>query len=415
MPDGVASLQPTVLESVKVVDWTDQSGAYAGRLLADLGADVVRIETSPQQDPWPEEAMAAAEAGRASSGLERYVNLNKRSVRLDTSTPAGQQVLAELLAQADVVITAGDACQQWYQEHEKGNGASSTAVHVSVSPFGQSADGVRLAADDLVTLAAGGLLSLGGYPDSEPIAVYGHQAYLAGGINAAVGAMLGLLAVDAGQPGADVDVSVQAVMASALEDAAAEFDLTGVVRRRTGDGLREAGTGTFTCADGWIVVVAGKLGTAEAWDSLVSWLCEQELPGAEVLKAPEWSTLEYRRRPESIAAFQQIMESATARYTRQELYAELQGRRVAVAPVNSIADLLAEPQLSDREFFRHVTDDWLGREVIYPGPPYRLTEHATRAWTAAPAPGQDTEHVLRDWLGADDERVAALRNDGVIE
>lgn len=415
MTERVAPPEPTVLESVRVVDWTDQSGAYAGRLLADLGADVVRIETSPRQRPWPEEAMAAGHNGQPASGLERYVNLNKRSVRLDTSTLTGQQVLAELVARADVVITSGVANQNWHKGHDQGNDAAPRAVHVSVSPFGQSADGVGLAADDLVTLAAGGLLSLGGYPDSQPVAVYGNQTYLAGGINGAVAALLGLLAVDAGKPPADIDVSVQAVMASALEDAAAEFDLTGSVRRRTGDGLREAGTGTFACADGWIVVVAGKLGTAEAWDSLVSWLCEQGLPGAEALKAPEWSTLEHRRRPESIATFQQVMESATAGYTRQELYAELQRRRIAAAPVNSIADLLTEPQLTDREFFRHVTDDWLGREVTYPGPPYRLTEHALRTWTPAPALGGNTEQVLRDWLGADDERVAALRNDGVIE
>jgi benzylsuccinate CoA-transferase BbsE subunit len=411
MAERVAT-QAAVLDSVKVVDWTDQSGAYAGRLLADLGADVVRIEDWASRGAWPEEAIAPGPDEPPVSGLERYVNLNKRSVRLDTSIQAGQDVLASLLARADVVITSGPPDQQW---HRDGNGAAHAAVHVSVSPFGHVGDEARLAADDMVTLAAGGLLSLGGYPDSEPVAVYGNQTYLAGGINAAVAALLGLLAVDAGQPPADIDVSVQAVMASALEDAAAEFDLTGSVRRRTGDGLREAGTGTFACADGWIVVVAGKLGTAEAWDALVGWLCEQELPGADALKAPEWSTLEHRRRPESIETFQQIMQAATARHSRQELYAELQRRRIAAAPVNAIADLLTEPQLTDRDFFRQVPDEWLGQDITYPGPPYRLSEHAMRTWTAAPAPGQDTEPVLRDWLGADSERIAALRDGGVIE
>jgi benzylsuccinate CoA-transferase BbsE subunit len=271
-----------------------------------------------------------------------------------------------------------------------------------------------LLADDLVTLAAGGLLSLGGYPDTEPIAVYGSQAYMAGGISGATAALMGLLATDAGQPPADIDVSIQAVMASALEDAAAEFDLTGVVRRRTGDGLREAGTGTFACADGWIAVVAGKLGTAQAWDSLVEWLCEQDVAGAQLLKAPEWSTLEHRRRPASIEAFQQIMESATACRTRQDLYAELQGRRIAAAPVNGIADLLSEPQLADREFFRQVDDEVLDAAVTYPGPPYRLAEHRVREWSSAPVPGAQTAEVLQDWLGITGERLASLRRDGAI-
>jgi benzylsuccinate CoA-transferase BbsE subunit len=411
-----ASLAPprTVLASIKVLDWTDQTGAYAGRLLADLGADVVRVEVTGDQEPWPQEPLAAGPDRAPVSALERYVNLNKRSIRLNPATLSGQSLLRELLDQADIVISSGAAARSWA---EAGHSLRPrrTGTHVSVSPFGDFGEGSTLLADDLVTLAAGGLLSLGGYPDGEPVAVYGNQTFFAGGINAAVAALLGVLAVDAGQPPADVDVSVQAVMASALEDAAAEFDLTGVVRRRTGDGLREAGTGTFACADGWIVIVAGKLGTAEAWDSLVTWLCEKGAGGAEALKAPEWSTLEHRRRPESIAAFQQVMESATAGETRQALYAELQGRRIAAAPVNGIADLMADPQLADREFFRPVRDDCVGAELTYPGPPYRLDGYAELGWAPAPAPGADTELVLREWLNASDERLAGLRNDGAIE
>jgi benzylsuccinate CoA-transferase BbsE subunit len=98
----------------------------------------------------------------------------------------------------------------------------------------------------------------------------------------------------------------------------------------------------------------------------------------------------------------------------QEFYAELQGRRIAAAPVNSIADLLTEPQLTDRQFFRQVDDDWVGRQITYPGPPYGLTGLAIRDWMPAPAPGRDTEQVLRDWVDADDQRLAALRIDGVI-
>jgi benzylsuccinate CoA-transferase BbsE subunit len=404
----------TVLSSVKVVDWTDQTGAYAGRLLADLGADVVRIEVMGDQEAWPQERLAAGPDRPPVSALERYVNLNKRSIRLNPGTRSGQDLLRELLDRADIVITSGAAAHRW-QEAGHSLRPGGTGTHVSVSPFGDYGEGSTLLADDLVTLAAGGLLSLGGYPDGEPVAVYGNQTFFAGGINAAIGALLGVLAVDAGQPPADIDVSVQAVMASALEDAAAEFDLTGVVRRRTGDGLREAGTGTFACADGWIVIVAGKLGTAEAWDSLVTWLCEKGAAGAEALKAPEWSTLEHRRRPDSIAAFHQVMESATAGATRQELYAELQGRRIAAAPVNGIADLLADPQLAAREFFRPVRDDCAGAEITYPGPPYRLDGYAELHWAPAPAPGEDTGPVLREWLNASDQRLAGLRNDGAIE
>jgi benzylsuccinate CoA-transferase BbsE subunit len=383
---------PSPLGSVKVLDWTDQVGAYAGRLLADLGADVVRIEAADEPGPWPEERIAASGV----SALERFVNLNKRPLRVDLDTAAGCELLAALIARADIVLTSGDGPRRWRAAGRPLRREAATHVHVSA--FGDHGTGGTLLADDLVTLAAGGLLSMGGYPDGPPVAVYGTQAYLAGGINAAIAALLGLLAADAGTGGADLDVSVQAVLAGALEDAAAEYDLTGVVRRRTGDAPREAGTGVFACADGWIAVVAGKLGTAAAWDSLVTWLCEQGVPGAEVLKAAEWATLEHRRLPASIATFQRLLETAAAGLTRQELYAELQRRRIAAAPVNSVADMLADPQLIARGFFRQVRDAALERDIIYPGPPYRLADHHLPDWSSTPPGGHD-EQALQDWLG----------------
>jgi benzylsuccinate CoA-transferase BbsE subunit len=412
MAETPAAPTSTVLGSIKVLDWTDQAGAYAGRLLADLGADVVRIEPVTDPDaPWPEEQLTSAD-GHPVSAFERFVNLNKRSLRVNPDTPAGRELLGLLAEQADIVLTSGEAPQPWRQAAQR-PGRPGIGTHVNVSAFGDRA-GAGLLADDLVTLAAGGLLSLGGYPDREPVAVYGSQTYLAGGISGAIAALLGVLAADAGQPGADLDVSAQAVMASALEDAAAEFDLTGVVRSRTGDGLREAGTGTFRCADGWIAVVAGKLGTAAAWDSLVGWLCDQDVPGAETLKGPEWTDFGYRRLPASIAEFQRLMEAATTRMTRAELYEELQSRRIAAAPVNNVADLIADPQLTDRGFFRSVSDALLDREVCYPGPPYRLADHQLPDWTSAPVPGGQTDQVLRDWLEIPEHRLASLRADGAI-
>lgn len=394
---GMPAAEPSApLGSVKVVDWTDPAGAYAGRLLADLGADVVRIEPAGAAEPWPQERIP----GTVVSALERFVNLNKRSVRVHLDTAAGRDLLAALIERADIVITSGDGPRRWRQAGRPLR-RSRDGTHVHVSAFGEHGAGAALLADDLIALAAGGLLSLGGYPDGPPVAVYGTQAYLAGGINAAVAALLGLLAARGGQAGgADLDVSIQAILAGALEDATAEYDLTGVVRRRAGDTPREAGTGVFACADGWIAMVAGKLGTAAAWDALVAWLCERGVPGAEALKAPKWATLEHRRRPESIATFQRLMEAAAAGYTRQQLYHELQRRRIAAAPVNSVADLLADRQLAVRGYFRQVHDTALDRDVTYSGPPYRLPDHSLPGWSSAPPPGGLAGEEARGWLGA---------------
>jgi crotonobetainyl-CoA:carnitine CoA-transferase CaiB-like acyl-CoA transferase len=138
------------------------------------------------------------------------------------------------------------------------------------------------------------------------------------------------------------------------------------------------------------------------------------VPGAEALKAPEWTDLGYRRLPESITEFQRLMEAATSQRTREELYQELQGLRIAAAPVNDVAGLLADPQLADRRFFRTVNDVLLEREVRYPGPPYLLEDHLMPDWISAPRPGGQTDEILRGWLGTPDWQLALLRADGVI-
>jgi benzylsuccinate CoA-transferase BbsE subunit len=403
-----------VLAGVRVVDWTSQDGAYATRLLADLGADVVRLETGSDDRLWPEEPIGVAGVVVA-SGFERFVNLNKRSVWIDAETLPGREVMAQLFAKADVVVTSGEADHEW-REANRGDLApyGPKAVHLNVSGFGSYGPGAAMTSDDLVALASGGLLSLGGYPDAGPVAVYGNQTYLAGGISTAIAALLALIGRRTGVEVHDIDVSTQAVIASALEDAPAEYDLTGSVRYASGDQPREAGTGTFAASDGWIAIVAGKLGTAKAWDTLVAWLIEEGALGAGPLAGAEWKTLVHRRLPDSIATFRSIFETFLSSWNRQDFYEAAQSRGISVAPVNSLPDLLEDIQLADRGFFRDVEDGVLGRQVTYPGPPYRLPDHPPMSWSAAPAPGCDGLAVLRGWLDLDEARLADLAQAGAI-
>lgn len=385
-----AATRPAVgiLAGLRVVDASGPEGAYGARLLADLGADVVRVDTSGSAAAMCVPPLLTAADGTVVSTFERFVNLNKRSVRLDEDH--GDTVLRELVAHADVVLTDGTVPL---------SDLPGTTSRVDVSGFGQVGAGRHLIGDDLVNLAAGGLLSLGGYPDTEPIAVFGSQSYLAGGLLAAIAALLATLARDADGAGHQVDVSVQAGIVGALEDATAEADLVGTTRTRAGERPREAGTGTFPCADGHVAMVAGKMGTARAWDSLVSWLREVSVPGADELADPVWTTLTYRRRPESIATFTAVFESFTARHPKSWLYHEGQRRGIPIAPVNTITDLLGDEQLLARNYFRTVFDPLLQTELTYPGPPFRMHGHRAQPWRGAPSVGADTTAVFAEWLG----------------
>jgi crotonobetainyl-CoA:carnitine CoA-transferase CaiB-like acyl-CoA transferase len=121
-------------------------------------------------------------------------------------------------------------------------------------------------------------------------------------------------------------------------------------------------------------MVAGRLGTARAWRSLVGWLLEARVEGADALAKEAWDDFPYRQRRESVATFLEVFERFTMRHSKAELYAEAQRRDIALAPVNEIPDVLADAQLAARGFFTPVLVPDLGREVLVPGRPYRLSD-----------------------------------------
>lgn len=361
------------LVGVRVVDLAGSFGAYAGRLLADLGAHVTRV-VPPTGDPLAKEWPQVPSPSGPQSAFAWFVNLGKEVVTLDLGDAADREACERLFSSADVLLESWgpDTDVMGWRRADLAARFPDLVV-VSITSFGIEGPRARDAGTDLIALAAGGLLSLGGYPDSEPIATHG-QASLGASIFGAAAALFGLIARDEDGRGRHLDVAAQEVVAGALEDAIPQFDLTGTVRRRAGDRPREAGSGIFRCADGYVSMVAGRLGTARAWRSLVGWLLEARVEGAEALAKEAWDDFPYRQRRESVATFLEVFERFTMRHTKAELYAEAQRRDIALAPVNEIPDVLADAQLAARGFFTPVLVPDLGRKVLVPGRPYRLSD-----------------------------------------
>lgn len=372
--DGIAAGgSPRPLDGIEVIDIAGAFGAYAGRLLADLGAHVTRI-VPPDGDPlateWP---LVRTERGDESA-YAWFVNIDKDIIALDLGDARGRAELSRHLGQADILLESWGADVDAWGSHDRDElkRRFPRLIVVSITPFG--IDGPRAAdeATDLIALAAGGLLSLGGYKDSEPIATPG-QARLAASIFGAAAALMALIARDGDGRGRLLDVAAQEVVAAALEDAIPQFDLTGVVRRRAGDTPREAGTGVYRCADGYVSMVAGRLGTAKAWKALVAWLSESGVHDAEIMLAPEWDSFAHRQKPDSVQAFVAIFERFTASLTKEQLYTEAQRRDIALAPVNEVAEVLDDAQLAARRFFVPLDVPDAEREMLVPGRPYRLS------------------------------------------
>jgi benzylsuccinate CoA-transferase BbsE subunit len=284
---------------------------------------------------------------------------------------------------------------------------------VSVTAFGRDRPREPVADDDLTVLAAGGLLNLGGYPDSAPLAAYGGQSRNAASLFAAVAALVVLLERETTGRGRWVDVSAQECVAQALEDSVVAYEMTGRVRRRRGSDAAEAGTGMYPCADGLVSMVAGRVGTARAWQALVAWLVESRADGADALRSDAWSDLSFRQTPAAIATFAAVFGDFARTRTRLELYQEAQGRGIALSPVNDIAGVLADPQLRARGFWVDVIDPETGRDLTFPGPPYRLSRTPALPARAAPTLGADSVAILGTELGLSQGAIETLEEAGV--
>ena len=379
---GAAWIDAAVpLDGVRVVETAGELTGYAGRLLADLGATVTRIA--------PVAADALGDA--ADQDVEWFLHRNKDEVRLDASTPDGLAELELLVRGADILIE-DELGRDWMASLPAE--ALQHPVRVTLSPFGLEGPRAGYASTDLVRLAAGGLLWLGGYQDAEPVAPFGDQSSIATGLFGAVAAVLGLLERESGKPAPTLDVSSQEVLTQALETSIPDFELTGKLRRRLGDTPREAGTGTYPCADGYISMVAGRLGTARAWTRLREWLVAEGTPGAEELMTDDWETLPFRQRPESVQRFSEIFFSFASTRTKQELYHAAQSRGIALSPVNTLCEVLADPQLAARSFFQAATHPSTGVTAQMPSAPFRLTGAPIDPAVVPAAPVRPSEAVL---------------------
>jgi benzylsuccinate CoA-transferase BbsE subunit len=410
------------LAGIRVLDLADELAAYASRLLGDLGADVIRIEPPGGSDTRREPPIVApAPTGNHVDGppistFDRFVNAGKRSVTLDIETSDGHALLGRLLGTADVLI------ETWPLgvAHDLRLLPAAVAVfnpnlvHVSVTPFGRDRERDLVEDDDLTVMAAGGLLNLGGYRDSAPLVAYGGQSRNAASLFAAVAALIALLERGRTGRGQWIDVSAQECVAQALEDTVAAFEMTGHIRKRHGSEAAEAGTGMYPCADGLVSMVAGRVGTARAWQALIAWLIEAGADGAAALQAPEWSDLSFRQTPAAVETFSRVFGDFARARTRLDLYQEAQRRGIALSPVNDVAGVLADPQLAARRFWVPVTDAETARRMVFPGPPFRLS--ATPASTARPAPiaGADDAAVLAAELGLEGAALEELREAGIL-
>jgi benzylsuccinate CoA-transferase BbsE subunit len=404
------------LEGIVVLDLSGALGNYCGKLYADLGADVILVEPlSGTATRRMEPKMEGCSDIEASLHFQ-YNNTNKRSVAIDLDQREGQELFRSLAARAHLVIETErpgvmEARGLGYQALRE---IAPHIVMTSITPFGRSGPYAQWEAEDIIGLALGGMLSLGGYFDSPPMAAYGYQAFAAANLFGAVASLAALYDAEVSGTGQHVDVSMQECVVMGMENAVQFFDLEGTIRKRNAGQQRQAGTGVFECKDGYIYLMAGGIGANRFWGTTVQWLLDEGVEGAELLKESCWSDMDYLATDEAKETFKRIFSGFAQKETKLELYARGQQRRIPIAPVSNTADILQSKQLQDRGFFVKAPASASGDgPMLMPGAPYKLSATPWSLRRRAPKLGEHTGEILSA-LGISDERRVKLQQQGIV-
>lgn len=399
----------------RILDLTDRRAAFCGRLLADYGADVVKIEP-PAGDPSRHLGPFVSDDPHLERSLDfLFYNTNKRSATLDLETEQGRALFRRLAADADVIIESFDR----HYLYDRGIGFDALRadnpglIMASVTPFGCSGEWADYLGDDLVVMAASGYMQITGEPDEPPVRQGNEHSHYPGAQYAAVGILAALYHRDfCGGEGQHIDVSSQEALITYYTDAH-----PALLWRKLGQNVTRVGTnstlviplGAYPCKDGWIA--AGVI-TPREWDALAEWV--HEVTGNDEVLSETYRGGN-QDRAEHMDIITALFLEFAENFTVQELFHEGQRRNLVFLPVNEIADLLADPQLAESGFWydiEHGSDDEVGA-IKYPLGIFHSDEVKARN-RPAPSLGADNAAVYQGELGLSADEVAALVADGII-
>lgn len=424
----------TALGDVRVIDLAGEIGQYCTKLLADLGADVIKVEP-PGGDPVRRlPPFYHDRPGEQTSLYWLNLNTNKRSVTLDLETADGRRLFEKLAATADVVVETFppgylDRLGVGYEALTK---LKPDIIVTSITGFGQTGPHAGYKAPDIVGVAMGGIMWLAGDRKDPPNVPPWRQGYISASIQAAAGTLTALYHRDVTGEGQRVDVSMQEALSIAQETAMQTWDMLQQLRSRTGASgalpITIPGIGVYECRDGYVFGYVGTPGGAP-WSELLQWMIDEgaaedltEEPYHEICLNLNMRFLTGLMQDpstvgEKIKALQHIddvLKRFLASKGKWEVYEDGQRRRLLFGIVSTPEDIAKNPQLEYRKWLTPVEHPEFGETLRYPGPPYRLSETPWAIRRRAPAIGEHNVEIYVDELGLSLEDLQRLAAAGVV-
>ena len=413
-----------MLDPYRVLDLTTERGLLCGQILADLGADVIKIE--------PPGGSSARKLGPfyqdqedAENSLYWWAyNRNKRGVTLDITRSEGQDLLRRLAQGAKFLIESDNpgTLAQYGLSYDDLAADNPGLIYVSITPFGQDGPKASYADSDLIILASSGPLVITGDEDRPPVRLSVPQGYLHASAAAAPAALIALYESHQSNRGQHIDISAQQAAAHATQSTILSAPLNDAETRRMAGGAKMGPLEIrllWPAKDGH-VSIAYLFGSAFAHFTkrLMDWIYEEGFCDEEVQQM-DWVDMGgglFGGDPKTIEDYERlklIVEDFTKTKTKAELFQNALDRGLLVAPVTTIDEVVESKQLESRQYWTTVDHEEIGKAFAYPGPFAKFSEQPISYKRRPPKMGEHNTEVYGE-LGLDAQALAELQSKGII-
>jgi crotonobetainyl-CoA:carnitine CoA-transferase CaiB-like acyl-CoA transferase len=395
------------LNDIRILDLADEKASFCSKLLADLGAHVIKVEKPGGDSARKSGQKTRIQPGNRTNLAFAYNNRNKFGVTLKLESSAGRQIFLKLLKNIDVLVESfpGGYLDELGLGFDVIGREKPGLIKMSVSGFGRTGPRKDFLSGNLVTAAFGGPMSMCGAKAMPPLEPYGPQASYTASLFAAVGILLALRKRKISGRGEYLDLSMQAAATATLEHVLVRYFAEQIVASRQGNVHWNRAFCVMPCKDGFI-----QLTPLQQWKTLVEWMDTEGMAGD--LTDEIWSDPEYRL--EHIDHILDLLRVWTLTHTRDELFELGQLMHFPWAPVTSPQEVIQSPQLAARDFFIHECLPESGLKVKFPGIPYKFGPGFSVRSSPAPFPGEDNRRVYVEELGLSEDEINDLVKNKVI-
>jgi benzylsuccinate CoA-transferase BbsE subunit len=395
------------LSGLQVLDLADEKAGFCSKLLADMGARVIKIE-KPGGNPSRQIGPFLKDSSESKSSLSFfYDNINKLGITLDIERREGKALFLKLVKTADVVVETFHPgfLEKIGLDFEVLARSNQELILVSVTGFGQTGPRRNDKACDLVASACGGQMYVSGSPTSPPLKAFGEQSYVTASLSAATGILLALRKRGKTGKGEHIDISLQESVTATLEHVMVRYFSEKTIPLRQGSFHWDDAFVVLPCKDGFIHVTL-----FQQWETLIEWMDSEGM--AEDLKDEKWLDEGFRR--EHAEHVIGVIGRWTKTHLSHELFELGQLMRFPWAPVQSPHEVLRSPQLNGRDFFIGIDEPESGKVLKVPGTPFKSSKGFIDKKKPAPLPGKDNVTIFQKELGLSEKELKQLISQHII-